>query len=161
MPGEVVVDHRLCLGCKSCEIACAVEHSAGRELLAAISQSLPPGKRIFVCAAGKSSVPLNCRHCEDPPCARVCPAGALHLESGLVVHEPGRCLGCGACQLVCPFGVITRLPGSKIVAKCDRCADRPGPACVEACPTGALRFGDPGEAAASRRRQAAAQLVEK
>ncbi|MBO8128145.1 MAG: 4Fe-4S dicluster domain-containing protein [Peptococcaceae bacterium] len=156
---EVVVDAIYCIGCKSCEIACAVEHSLSKNLITALFEPTPARKRIFVCAAAGQNIPLNCRHCEDAPCVRACPTGALYWEDELVLHARERCLGCGACQMACPFGVITRLPNSKIIAKCDRCPDRVIPACVDACPTGALRFGDPAVLENTRRRQLAEKLV--
>lgn len=159
MSTEVVIDFELCIGCKSCEIACAVEHSAGKNLLSAIHEQQRPRKRIFVCAAAGQSIPLNCRHCEDAPCLRACPAGALYREGDIVMHARERCLGCGACQMACPFGVITRLPNSKVIAKCDRCPDRQTPACVEACPTGAVKFGDPATLENSRRQRAAEKVL--
>lgn len=140
MPREIFIDYELCLGCKSCEIACAVEHSETKELLSVLNDPLPPRKRIFVCSAFSKNIPLNCSHCEDAPCLRACPTGALYKEGDLILHARAICLGCGACETACPFGVITRYPNSKVIAKCDRCPDRNTPACVEACPTGAIKF---------------------
>ena len=136
------MDVSRCVGCKSCEIACAVEHSETKELFGALFEDLLPRKRVFVQAAGETSVPVNCRHCEEAFCVSVCPVGAMYQDkaTGTVQHNRSRCIGCGFCELACPFGAINRCPGSKIVAKCDRCPDRDVPACVSACPTQALFF---------------------
>jgi len=80
---EVQVDVGRCTGCKSCEIACAVEHSAGKELFRAIFEEIPPRKRIFVQDAGEKSVPVNCRHCEEAFCVRVCPTGAMYRKGAI------------------------------------------------------------------------------
>jgi len=155
---EVYNDFELCTGCKSCEIACAIEHSTSKDLFGAVFERQYPRKRIFVCAAAGQSIPLNCHHCEDAPCLHACPAGALYREENIVKHAGERCLGCGACQMACPFGVIARLPNSKVVAKCDGCPDRQTPACVDACPTGAVKFGDPSAMEHIRRQKIAQKL---
>ena len=156
---EVVVDAERCLGCKSCEIACTVEHSHSKSLVSAVCEPDAPRKHIFVCAAAGQSIPLHCRHCEEAPCVRACPTGALYRDGGLVLFAKERCLGCGMCQMACPFGVITRLPHSKIIAKCDRCPDRSTPACVDACPTGALQFRDLAILVDTRRQKLAEKIL--
>ena len=155
---EVQIDVGRCVGCKSCEIACAVEHSAGKELFRAIFEEIPPRKRIFVQDAGEKSVPVNCRHCEEAFCVRVCPTGAMYRLGAIVLHNRNLCIGCGFCELACPFGAITRSPGSKLVTKCDLCPDREIPACVSACPTNALSFTTPEEAQRKKRRTLAEQM---
>ncbi|HHW28832.1 MAG TPA: 4Fe-4S dicluster domain-containing protein [Syntrophomonadaceae bacterium] len=155
---EVQVDVGRCIGCKSCEIACAVEHSTSKELFGAIFEATPPRKRIFVQDAGEKCVPVNCRHCEEAFCVRVCPTGAMYRKGALVLHKRNLCIGCGFCELACPFGAITRSPGSKLVTKCDLCPDRNIPACVSACPTNALSFITPEEAQRKKRRTLAEQM---
>jgi len=92
------------------------------------------------------SVPLQCRQCENAPCVEICPTNALHrddLESPVVVDHD-LCIGCNWCVLACPFGVIRIDSAQGAVIKCDQCAQRvergESPACVSACPTGALAF---------------------
>lgn len=157
---EVQIDVGKCLGCKSCEMACAVSHSLSQELFGAIFEDTPPRKRIYVQGVGTAAVPVNCRHCEEAGCVSVCPTGAMYRDerTGTVLHNRDRCIGCGFCELACPFGAITRLPGSKVVAKCDRCPDREVPVCVDACPTGALLFITPEEAQRRKRLQLARQM---
>jgi carbon-monoxide dehydrogenase iron sulfur subunit len=130
------------MGCKSCEIACAVAHSQSRSLPGAIFEQTPPRKRIYVQAVEQRSVPVSCRHCEEAACAKVCPTGAMQKSAatGVVSQDVARCIGCGFCEMSCPFGVINRLPESKIVAKCDLCLGLEAPACVMACPTRAILF---------------------
>ena len=104
-----------------------------------------------------------CNHCDNPPCVRVCPAGATwRREDGLVTIDQHRCIGCRYCVAACPYGsrsfnwtdprahlsgidpgFPTRTKG--VVEKCNFCEERLGrgeqPACVEACPERALAFG--------------------
>ncbi len=135
-----------CLGCRSCEMACAVEHSESKTLRGAVRQSPRPQRRLSVESAGAGGLPLQCRHCEDAPCVAVCPTDALHREADLgpVLVESDRCIGCRLCMLVCPFGVIGLARDGKAVVKCDQCIERTSagqdPACVSACPTGALEY---------------------
>lgn len=157
---EVQVDVSRCVGCKSCEIACAVEHSESKELFGALFEDVLPRKRVFVQAAGECSVPVNCRHCEEAFCVRVCPTGAMYRDeaSGTVQHNSHRCIGCGFCELACPFGAIARNQGSKVVVKCDCCPDRETPACVSACPTKALLYMTPEETQRRKLRSLAEQM---
>jgi carbon-monoxide dehydrogenase iron sulfur subunit len=97
-----------------------------------------------VIAVGTEPVPLVCNQCEDAPCLTVCPTEAIHRESreGPVMLAPERCIGCKACVMACPFGMVHLGQDGITAVKCDLCADRLAegrqPACVEACITGAL-----------------------
>ena len=134
------------LGCKSCEVACAVERSESKTLAAAIREHPAPRIGISV-EQGKDFVtPLQCRQCADAPCVTICPTHALHRrdKDSPVVMDHELCVGCKLCVLACPFGVIRMDEDSHAIVKCDQCAERlergEVPACVESCPTGALLF---------------------
>ena len=129
-----------CLGCKSCEIACAVAHSLTAELFKIFKEeklSLPRKKVYF--AKGKN-YPVSCRHCEDPKCVAACMAAALSYdkEKGMVLHDESRCVGCWMCVMACPYGAIKPNIKTKIPVRCDKCKDKDEPVCVKACPTGAI-----------------------
>ncbi|MFH1136186.1 MAG: 4Fe-4S dicluster domain-containing protein [Pseudomonadota bacterium] len=106
-----------------------------------------------------------CNHCDSPPCVRVCPTQATwkRENDGIVVIDMHRCIGCRFCMAGCPYGsrsfnwsdprpfiketnptYPTRMKG--VVEKCNFCVERLAkglfPACVEACKSGALTFGD-------------------
>lgn len=148
MKGIIVVDVEKCLACRSCQVQCAVEHSRARELVAAIRERPAPRARVRVEAVDGLAVPLQCRHCADAPCVRVCPSRALEKagpdDPVSVVNE--RCIGCRLCVLACPFGLIDMDESGNAVVNCDLCVERLKrdrlPACVEGCPTKALRFMD-------------------
>lgn len=91
-----------------------------------------------------------CMHCTDAACVKVCPSGALyHTKYGTVALNSSKCIGCKECVFACPFEVPKYDPDTDKVIKCDMCYSRIDnamePACVKACPTGALRFGDKDE----------------
>ncbi len=139
MVSHVYVRPERCMGCRSCEFACAVQHSKGKDLLSALSETPRPRKRLFVEEADGFRMPVVCRHCEEAPCMRACISGCLYKdEKGFVRRRKERCIGCWSCIMACPFGVITKDPEGKIAVKCDRCHKLEVPACVNACPTKAL-----------------------
>jgi carbon-monoxide dehydrogenase iron sulfur subunit len=152
----VFVNPERCVGCKQCEIACAVEHSQSKDLYGAVFETPKPYPRIQV-APGiylSSSFPSKCRHCDPAPCMAVCPTGAIsrNADSDIVLIDGDKCIACAMCAMVCPFDVVRFYQSAvvkldKTVAlKCDHCIDRQQegrmPACVEVCKTGALEFGD-------------------
>lgn len=141
---RIYLHQERCTGCKSCEIACAVQHSASKTLFGAMAESPLPRKRLFVHGTEEGlRMPVVCRHCEDAPCVNSCITGCLyHDAEGNVRRHKGRCIGCWSCIMVCPFGVITRDPEKHIAVKCDRCHKLDVPACVAACPTRALELID-------------------
>jgi molybdopterin-containing oxidoreductase family iron-sulfur binding subunit len=100
-----------------------------------------------------------CQHCEFPPCADVCPTGAsFRRADGVVLVDKHICIGCRYCMMACPYKArsfchedttdqVTHNPrGKGCVESCNLCAHRVDtggtPACVEACPSGAMTFGD-------------------
>ena len=132
-----------CMGCKSCEIGCAVQHSEGKTLFSALLEIPAPMKRLFVETAESVKMPILCRHCEDAPCLNACISGCLYKdENGFIRRKKERCVGCWTCLMVCPFGVVTRDVNKHLAVKCDRCHKLDVPACVTACPTKALVVKD-------------------
>mgnify|MGYP003875883827 CR=1 FL=1 len=134
------------MGCRACEIACAVEHSLSKSIYEAPYEIPKPIPRIRVLPIDIFYVPARCQHCEDAPCIAVCPTKALSkTDEGFVIVDPMKCIGCLMCALACPFGHPRYSAEEKTMIKCDFCYTRvregKPPACVEACPTGALRFG--------------------
>lgn len=92
-------------------------------------------------------VPLTCVHCDDPPCAAACPAGAIEKQkTGEVILSAGRCVGCGACAVACHLGVPIARRDGRAYLKCDLCITRTSggliPACAEACRVGAITYGE-------------------
>lgn len=146
----ILIDSRKCLGCRSCEIACAVEHSKSKELVEAIKESPRPQYRIQLESLEDICVPLHCRHCEAAPCVQVCPTRAIKKEKldSPVVIDDKICVGCSFCIIVCQYGIPRLSKEGRALIKCDLCIERlekgDVPACVFACPTGAIKFVDAG-----------------
>ncbi|HEX9001433.1 MAG TPA: 4Fe-4S dicluster domain-containing protein, partial [Blastocatellia bacterium] len=94
-----------------------------------------------------STVPFVCMHCDDPTCAKVCPADAIKkTEDGVVQSSlKPRCIACSNCVLACPFGVPKMETEFNLMMKCDMCYDRTSagkkPMCATVCPSGALYYG--------------------
>lgn len=142
---RIWVDRGKCLGCKSCELSCAVERDSVTRTLSGASSELPrPIARVGVFGRTGGSFPLQCRHCEDATCLRACPSGAMQrdAETGITFVDSAKCRGCWMCVMSCPMGVIVPSGESKVAVKCDACVHMEEPACVNSCPTGALVYGE-------------------
>ena len=151
---QIFVKPEKCMGCRSCEIACAVQHAKDKNLFAAVLQTPPPMKRLFVEASDNVRMPVVCRHCEDAPCLNACLSGCLYRDQkGFVRRHKERCIGCWSCIMACPFGVVSRDPDKHIAVKCDRCHKLDTPACVAACPTRALVLVEAGKLSKEKRRK--------
>lgn len=150
---EILVNIEKCVACKSCEIACRVEHSISKNLFTAIFEEQLPKKRVFVEKIDDKVLPLQCRNCDDSPCITACMTGAMHKdERGVTICDEYKCVGCFMCVMVCPFGIIVPDLQLRNVIKCDRCPGREIPACVDACPTNALQFSDASTFSGDRRK---------
>jgi carbon-monoxide dehydrogenase iron sulfur subunit len=138
---RVLVRFEKCLGCHSCELACAVVHSEAKTLLGAVLGGERPPLYIKVEYSGQLRFPLQCRHCTDAACIRACMSGALSRDedSGAVLCDQNKCVGCWMCVMTCPFGAVSESEIHK-AAKCDLCHGIGTPFCAAACPTGALSY---------------------
>lgn len=139
----IVADAQKCIGCRTCEVACVVSHQAEQDCAAVSREAFLP--RIQVVKGDTFSSAVACHQCEDAPCMNVCPTGAIRREKEYISVEQQRCIGCKSCMVACPFGamrVVVQNARPQAI-KCDLCQHRAqGPACVEACPTSALRCVD-------------------
>ena len=145
-PGEQYafeVDLDSCTGCKSCVAAChslngLEEEETWRDvgLLVGTSRVRPFSQ----------TVTTACHHCEDPACLNGCPVLAYDKDpvTGIVRHLDDQCIGCSYCILKCPYDVPKFSSRLGIVRKCDMCHGRlahgEAPACVQACPTHAIKI---------------------
>ena len=160
-PKEIFVRPDRCMGCHSCRLACAVEHSESKSLYGAIAEHPQPKPRVFVeWVQPENRVPVVCRHCEDAPCMYACIAGAIYrTEENVVMTNSDKCIGCWTCVMVCPYGVIGRHLEEHKAYRCDRCPDRQTPACVEACPSNALVYSSVEDFSKEKRREASAEML--
>ncbi len=141
MATRVRVKEDLCIACGLCRVFCEAHHAGNDDPLKSLKhRTAPPAGGIRVEQNGLQCLSVRCRHCDPAPCIDACLTGAMHRdeESGLVLIEADRCIQCGTCMLVCPFGAIQRDEASHKVVKCDGCLDREVPRCVSVCPNGAL-----------------------
>lgn len=147
----VLIDLTRCTGCESCVLACKASNNLPHPDVVATSLD----SDAFTCLetrslaeGGVGYVKRQCMHCLTPACASACTVGALTKSpEGPVVYDSSKCIGCRYCQYACPFGVPTFEWENPLglIRKCQFCQARLGqgqkPACAEACPNGALRFG--------------------
>ena len=155
-----LIDVDKCTGCKLCIIVCKDEHVG-----AAYSPWTKPQpdtgqfwidvhslERGRIPRVRMSYLPLLCQHCENAPCVKACPDGAiLTRPDGLVWIDPGKCTNCGLCQDACPYDVIYMNGELGIAQKCTGCAHRVDegalPRCADVCPHDAIVFGDEADGA--------------
>ena len=148
----ILIDTTRCTGCEKCIVACKEENDLGKD------RAWPEQRSIRSLSATRWSTIIprpgghyvrnQCRHCVEPACVSACIVGALKVsDTGAVVYDGDRCMGCRYCMLACPYGV-PRYDWDRAtprVQKCRMCEPRLAegrpPACVEACPEQAMSFG--------------------
>lgn len=138
------IDTRRCFGCHGCEVACKAENDVPlgnfiRQTFFKDVGEYPKVARMFL--------PMACQHCEDAPCIKACPCGALgKAAGGSVTVDYEKCCGHGTCVEVCPYGAIYIDPVANQAVKCHNCYHRIDqgmePACAATCPSDAVHFGD-------------------
>jgi len=163
--GMLVDTNKCSSGCSACVDACVKYNGLDNYVHSAPTQRTQYIRKVDLrnLATGKkSSLPMMCQHCEEPPCADVCPTGAsFRRADGIVLVDRHICIGCRYCMMACPYkarsfvheNLENQRPwdprGKGTVEACNMCVDRVDggkePACVVACKEkaeGAIVFGD-------------------
>ena len=147
----LIIDIDRCTGCHQCELACSFRK---------LRKFSPCDSRIQIVTSEDRclSIPVVCMQCEDAPCARVCPVGAIQLDSGTGAYivNSDRCFRCRMCSLVCPFAGVTTDRHSGKAIKCDLCDG--DPECVQCCGDEAISYEEPDVELMSKKRAAVRQL---
>ena len=151
----ILYDSTRCVGCQSCEIACAEAYgfpSPEDYPEAGVVRKTSTSQRVvinaFETSMGEQYMRTSCNHCSSPACASACLTKAmLKTEEGPVIWREDKCMGCRSCMIACPFNAPKfeyDSPNPKI-QKCRMCYEKlqegTMPECVSACPAEAMLFG--------------------
>ncbi len=161
----IAIDSKACMACYCCYTACKDEHcgydtklSASQPMMGQFWMDIREWERGDDSRHIKvATVPTPCSHCADPACMKAAKDGAVYKrDDGIVIIDPVKAKGQKAIADACPLGAIYWNEEKQLPQKCNMCAellDDPNylsylgaeykkPRCVEACPNGALVFGD-------------------
>ena len=145
MEYALIVNTGDCVGCYACEVACKQEHNlpVGPRWI----RVFPTSDEEFEYKPRLRYTVIYCMHCSQPACQDVCPVGAItKRDDGIVLVQQELCNGCGECIEACPLGVMQFDQERGLAQKCDLCVERIDaglvPACVAACPSHCIHFGD-------------------
>ena len=156
-----LIDTTKCIGCKACQVACMEWNDLRDEIGTNVGGYQNPhdltDKSWTLMRFAEYENPKGdlewlirkdgCMHCQDPGCLKACPSpGAIvQYSNGIVDFVEENCIGCGYCVTGCPFDIPRISKRDHKAYKCTLCSDRVAvglePACIKACPTGALVFG--------------------
>ena len=152
------IDTSKCTACRGCQTACKAWNELPAEILpfkGFLQTHEDTSYETFTYvqmnerfSGGKHDwffVKRQCMHCTDAACEKVCPQKAIsHTETGAVVVDHDKCMGCDYCAQYCPFG-IPKIKDEKKMYKCHLCSDRVSnnlkPACAKTCAPSAIQFG--------------------
>ena len=145
-PGEQYrfhFDMGQCIGCKCCVVACNEQNGNPADINWRRVGEIEGG---WYPDAYRLYLSMGCNHCLEPSCLKGCPVEAYTKDpvTGIVQHSAEACIGCQYCTWNCSYGVPQYNPERGVVGKCDMCYGRltegREPACVNACPEGAIRI---------------------
>jgi carbon-monoxide dehydrogenase iron sulfur subunit len=148
MEKVLMIDYEKCTGCRLCELVCSVMHDG-------ISNPARSRIKVMKWESEGIYVPVSCQQCEDAPCMNVCPTKAIsHDEdTGALLVNYNKCIGCRSCMAVCPFGAMNYNVIDKKVFKCDLCGG--DPQCAKFCEVHAVSFVDADRVSTFKKRDAA------
>lgn len=152
----ILVDTTRCVGCRSCEVACAETNHLPipdindqsvfeKERKTSITQWTVVNR--FETEKGEVFVKRQCMHCNQPGCVAACLVKAMEKRREGPVTWNTNCMGCRYCMPSCPFEIpkFEFHSANPKIQKCNMCWERlkkgEKPACVENCPEEALFFG--------------------
>ena len=147
----IATDLNRCVGCLACTVACKAINGVpignfwiktlriGPHPTEGGSGHFPDVEMYFL--------PVQCQHCENPECVKVCPTGASYVrEDGTIQVDKAKCIGCQFCAMSCPYGVRYLNEEERVVEKCTLCEQKVVqgelPQCVTQCAARARFFGD-------------------
>lgn len=151
----ILFDSTRCLGCQSCEKACAKVNNLPKPTekpeVGVIRETNETRRTVintYNTSKGEFSIKKQCMHCNEPACAAACLTQAMYkTKEGPVIWRADKCMGCRYCMVSCPFDVpkFEYHSSNPQIVKCTMCYDRllegKIPACVYACTGDALHFG--------------------
>ena len=146
----IVTDLNKCVGCLGCSVACKVINNVpvgnywNKVLRVGPHPRTEGGQWPDVYTY---FLTVQCQHCANPECVKVCPTEASHIEAdGTVQIDKSKCIGCQFCVMACPYGVRYLNEEEKVVEKCTLCEQKIAqgelPQCVSQCGGRARWFGD-------------------
>ena len=146
----LVIDLNRCVGCMGCNAACKTINNVPIGNFWNKVLRVGPIPRYEGAVFPDTDwyyLPVQCQHCEDPECVKVCPTGASHkTEDGTVQVDKAKCIGCQFCVMACPYDVRYLNEEERVVEKCTLCQQQTAqgelPQCVSQCVGLAKWFGD-------------------
>lgn len=140
---KILFREEACMGCRLCEVYCIAQHSLSKDIIKSHRrEESKPLSRVTVEIKKPHVMTVRCQQCKTPLCVASCLSGALRrdVESGVIIHDANKCMGCWTCAMVCPFGAIVMDTKRGVAVKCDLCQELAVPACVANCPNEALVY---------------------
>ncbi|WP_294381582.1 4Fe-4S dicluster domain-containing protein [uncultured Senegalimassilia sp.] len=146
----IVTDLNRCVGCLACSVACKAVNDVDAGNFWNKTLRIGPNKKTDSYDAIDMDMyylTVQCQHCKDPECVKVCPTEASHIaEDGTVQIDKSKCIGCQFCAMSCPYGVRYLNQEERVVEKCTLCEQKTAqgelPQCVSQCTGIARYFGD-------------------
>ena len=150
----IATDLNRCVGCLACSVGCKLVNGVAPGSFWTKVLRIGPNPRTG--GSGQFPdvemyyLPVQCQHCADPECVKVCPTGASHkLPDGTVQVDKSKCIGCQFCAMACPYGVRYLNEEAGVVEKCTLCEQKTAqgelPQCVSQCGGNARWVGDTDE----------------